>query len=512
MLDRFFLSPVRVAIAVFFTAVAFYLIAGWDVGEDALDSDTLSLVLQWKLIRTGVVLDDWILSTPKFLPVVVDGPLYELGRGGAVLARSLLTSSLLVALAAAFVHMAAGRQASLAAAGLLLLNRTIFTTAFGGNSTALYTTFLIGSALCFVKWPSRRPVVAGLLLLFGASLTRVEGLSYLGLAAVALFAASWKRDRKFSFLSAIVAAGLIATVFLADLWVPTTLSGRLRSGRSVTLELNERAKQIAELRQGEEIYAEAVARIEQGYAETALHLLGSAMRPLFLYGPLGLAGLIWLRGRAPLPVLIVSLLGAAPLVYCAVLHFLGVALFERFYLPTAVAMVMATSFALQGAVARSTKLNSRKLAWAGLATVAVLPAGLLGIGGRDIYYHKSGYLLWRAANLRQYAEGLEQLKDTDLSNKQILVNGWHYAYTNLVLDTSVPKVRHDSDALILDVPGDRLSQFDYLLYGEGDADVDSLFKGMVCGAGSCRLETGVARFETFWVSPRGEFKFFRKGM
>ncbi|MDA1314959.1 MAG: hypothetical protein O2968_16640 [Acidobacteria bacterium] len=510
MLDRVLTSPVKVAVIVFLAALGFYLIAGWDIGADALDSDTLSLVLQWKLVRSGVVLDDWILSTPKFLPVVVDGALYELGRDGAVLARSLLTSALLIALAAAFVHLVAGWQASLAAAGLLLLNRTTFTAAFGGNSTALYTTFLIASALCFVKWPSRRPVVAGLLLLFGASLTRIEGLSYVGLAAVALFAASWKHDRKFSFLSAIVAAGLIATVFLADLWVPTTLSGRLRSGRSVALELNERAKEIAEVRQGEEMYAAAVTRIEQGYPETALYLLGHVMRPLFLFVPMALAGLILLRARAPLPVLIVSLLGAAPLVYCAVLHFLGVALFERFYLPTAVAMIIATSFAFHEALTRLARLNSRKPAWAGLAIVALLLAGTLGIGGRDVYYHKSGYLLWRVANLREYAEGLVQLKDTDLSDKQILVYGWHHAYTNLVLHTYVPNVSHDGDALVHGAPGDRLSQFDYLLYGEGDADVDSLFAGMVCGAESCWLESGTARFETFWVSPSGEFKFFRK--
>ncbi|NJN83285.1 MAG: hypothetical protein HC802_14050 [Caldilineaceae bacterium] len=162
MLDRFLASPVRVAAAVFFSALAFYLLAGWDIGADALDSDTLSMVLQWRLIGNGVVLDHWNLSTPKFLPVVLDGSLFELGGYGAVLARSLLTSALLIALATAFVHRAAGWQASLAAAGLLVTNRATFGSAFGGNSTVLYTTFLLGAALCFLAWPSRRAVIGGL--------------------------------------------------------------------------------------------------------------------------------------------------------------------------------------------------------------------------------------------------------------------------------------------------------------------------------------------------------------
>jgi hypothetical protein len=510
MLDRLLVSPVKVAVVVFLSALAFYLVAGWDIGADVLDSDTLSLVLQWQLVRDGVVLDDWILSTPKFLPVVLDGPLYQLGRDGAVLGRSLLTSALLVALAATFAHLAVGWQAGLVTAGLLLLSRTTFASAFGGNSTALYVTFLAGAALCFLKWPSRRPVVAGLLLLFTASLTRIEGLSYLGLAAVALFAASWKSDRRFSLLSAVATAGLIATVFLADLWVPTTVSGRLRSGRSVTLELNERAKKIAEVRQGDEMYAEAVARIDQGYPETAFYLIGRTMRPMILFVAMGFAGLILFRAHAPLAVLILIQLGAAPLVYCAVLHLLEIALFERFFLPTAVAMTIAASFAFQEALSRLTKLRSRKVAWAGLTVVALLLVGTLGIGGRDVYYHKNGYLRWRAGNLRDYAMGLARLKDTDLRGKRLLVYGWHHGYTNLTLPTYPPNVSHDGDALILDPLGDALSGFDYLLYGEGDSDVDRLFQGMICRDGQCRLETPTARFETFWVSPRGEFKFFRK--
>jgi len=51
MLHRFLSSPLKVAVAVFVASLAFYVIAGWNIGADALDSDTLSLVLQWKLIR-----------------------------------------------------------------------------------------------------------------------------------------------------------------------------------------------------------------------------------------------------------------------------------------------------------------------------------------------------------------------------------------------------------------------------------------------------------------------------
>lgn len=496
--------------AVFVAALAFYVIAGWDVGADALDSDTLSLVLQWKLIRDGVVLDDWILSTPKFLPVVVDGALYELGGDSAVFARSLVTSSLLVALAAAFAHLTLRWQASLAAAGLLLFNRTTFSSAFGGNSTILYATFLVGAAVCFLKWPSRRAAIAGLLLLFGASLTRIEGLSYLGLAGVGLFAVNWKRERKLSLLTAGATVGLILTVFAADLWVPSTLSGRLRSARSVAIELNEHAKKIAEVTEGEGTYEQAIHRIEQGYIGTAAYNLSRVIRPILVLMPMALAGLILMLARKPLPAFLLILLATTPLIYCAVLHFVGVALFDRFFLSTAVAVMIGAAFTLQEALARTTALGSRRAAWVGSAAVFVLFFGLLGIGGRDIYYNKSGYLLWRAGNLRMYRTGLNQLKDVDLSDKRILVYAWHHASTNLRLGTHAPNVSHDYDALIEGRPGDRLARFDYLIYGKGDSDVDRLFQNVVCSDNHCSLETPSARFETFWISPDGEFQFFKK--
>jgi hypothetical protein len=388
MLHRFLSSPLKVAVAVFVASLAFYVIAGWDIGADALDSDTLSLVLQWKLIRDGALLDDWILSTPKFLPVVVDGALYELGGEGAVFARSLVTSSLLVALAAAFAHLTLGWQASLAAAGLLLFGRTTFSSAFGGNSTILYAAFLLGAAVCFLQWPSRRALIAGLLLLFGASLTRIEGLSYLGLAGIGLFAVNWKHEKKIAFLMAGTTLGLIVAVFAADLWVPSTLSGRLRSARSVTLELNERAKTIAEVTEGEGIYAQAVGRIEQGYFETATYNLSRVIRPIFVLVPMALAGLILVRKRRPLPASLLVLLAFTPLIYCAVLHFLGVALFDRFFLPTGVAVVIATSLALDEALVRLTALGSRRT-----------PHGMgrLGRGlvdpGRAIGHRCAGHLL-----------------------------------------------------------------------------------------------------------------------
>ena len=509
-MHRFLASPLKVAVAVFIAALAFYVIAGWGIGADALDSDTLSLVLQWKLIRNGVVLDDWILSTPKFLPVVVDGTLYELGGDGAVFARSLVTSSLLVALAAAFAHLALGWQASLATAGLLLFGRTTFSSAFGGNSTILYATFLVGAAVCFLKWPSRRAMFAGLLLLFAACLTRIEGLAYLGLAGAVLFAVSWKHERRLSFLTAGATAGLILAVFAADLWVPSTLSGRLRSARSVTLELNERAKTIAQVTEGEGIYGQAVGRIEQGYIETAAYNLSRVIRPIVVLLPMALAGFILILARKPLPAFLLILLAITPLIYCAVLHFAGVALFDRFFLPTAVAIMIGAAFTIQEALKRTTALGSRRAAWVGSAAIFVVLAGLLGIGARDIYYNKKGYLLWRADSLREYKAGLAQLKDTDLRGKRLLVYGWHHGYTNLVLDVDTAKVDHLGDVVLIDPSDDRLARFDYLLYGKGDSDVDRLFQDVVCSDDHCSLETPSARFETFWVSPNGEFRFFRK--
>ena len=87
--------------------------------------------------------------------------------------------------------------------------------------------------------------------------------------------------------------------------------------------------------------------------------------------------------------------------------------------------------------------------------------------------------------------------------------GWHHAYTNLVLDVDSAQVDHLVDILLIDTP-DRLSEFDYLLYGKGDGEVDRLFEGAVCRGGRCTLETSSSRFETFWVSPDGEFQFFKK--
>jgi len=400
----------------------------------------------------------------------------------------------------------------LAAAGLLLFGRTTFSSAFGGNSTILYAAFLLGAAVCFLQWLSRRALIAGLLLLFGASLTRIEGLSYLGLAGIGLFAVNWRHEKKIAFLLAGTTLGLIVAVFAADLWVPSTLSGRLRSARSVTLELNERAKTIAEVTEGEGIYAQAVGRIEQGYFETATYNLSRVIRPIFVLVPMALAGLILVRKRRPLPASLLVLLAFTPLIYCAVLHFLGVALFDRFFLPTGVAVVIATSLTLDEALVRLTALGSRRAAWAGLAAVLLILVGLLGIGAQDIYYNKSGYLLWRVANQRSYRDGLRQFQETDLRDKRLLVCGWHhvYAYTNLILNVHTPNVDRADYTLIIDKPGDRLAGFDYLLYEKGDSDINQLFQDTVCRDGHCVLETPAARFETFWISPDGALQFFKK--
>ena len=509
-MHQFPASPLKFAAAVFFAALAFYVIAGWDVGADALDSDTLSLALQWKLIREGTVLDEWVLSTPKFLPVVVDGPLYELGGDRAVLTRSLMTSSLLVALGAAFAHLTLGWQAGLVAASLLLCGRVTFTSAFGGNSTILYMTFLLGAAVCFLKWPSRRALFAGLLLLFGASLARIEGLAYLGLAGLGLSTVYWKRERKISLLTAAATAGLVLAVFAADLWTPSTLSGRVRSARSVALELNEHAKEFAAVTGGEGVYGQAIGRIEQSYAETAAYHLSRVIRPVFVLVPMALAGLFLVRKRQPLAALLLVLLGVTPLIYCGVLHYMGVALFDRFFLPTAVAVLVGAALAVHEALAHLAALRARPAAWAAGAVVSLVFAGLLGIGARDIYYSKQSYLLWRAENLRVYKAGLARLKDTDVRDKRLLVYDWHHGYTSLVLNVDAAKVDHLSHAVLMGTPDDRLSEFDYLLYGEGAGEVDRLFEGAACRGGRCTLDTSSSRFETFWVSPDGEFQFFKK--
>ena len=205
----------------------------------------------------------------------------------------------------------------------------------------------------------------GLLLLVGACLTRIEGLTYLGLAGVGLCAAHWRSNRRRAIVTAGASAILVLVVFAADLWVPSSLSGRVRSARAVTLELNERAKALAEVTAGEGIYGQAVERIEQGYGETAIHHLNRVIRPMFVLVPIAVAGLLVVQRRRPLAALLLTLVAVTPLIYCAVLHFLGVALFDRFFLPSAVVVAIAASYSFQEALARLAALASSTTGGAG---------------------------------------------------------------------------------------------------------------------------------------------------
>ena len=174
-------------------AVCAYLIVGAEIGAGALDSDTLSLLVGWDLLREGVAVDNWQMAVPKFLPIIVDGIAYEMAGLPGVLARSVVTSALVVSAGFWLLTRAYSAAAGAVFAVFLLANRAMWEGTFGGNSTVLFLLCLLGAAVMLLR--ERGPEVnehAGLWLVL-AALVRQEGVVFLGLLGVVL---AWQVRKK----------------------------------------------------------------------------------------------------------------------------------------------------------------------------------------------------------------------------------------------------------------------------------------------------------------------------
>ena len=175
-----------VTAAVAVAAVCFYGLVGADIGAGALDSDTLSLVVSWNLLREGVALDHWQLAVPKLLPIVLDGLSYEIGGLPAVLARSVLTSALTLAAAFWFLGRAYSAGAGAIAGVFLLADRALWEGMFGGNSTVLFLLCLLGAAATLFDEQGEEVNVNAGVWLVAAALVRQEGVAFVGLLGAVL--------------------------------------------------------------------------------------------------------------------------------------------------------------------------------------------------------------------------------------------------------------------------------------------------------------------------------------
>jgi hypothetical protein len=159
-------------LAVLAVSAAFYLLFGWEAGSDALDSDTTSLLAGWKMMRQGQTLDRWMLATPKFLPVVLDGALFEFGGFSTVLARSVLSTAMIAVSVAALVHSIAGVWPAALSAGFVLLNGQMLILTMSGNSAILGAGFVAAALLAFHAHGTRGNRLAGIGLYTGATARR----------------------------------------------------------------------------------------------------------------------------------------------------------------------------------------------------------------------------------------------------------------------------------------------------------------------------------------------------
>jgi len=487
-------------------ALLFYGILAWDVGADALDSDTTSLLAGWKLIRNGEILERWSLAAPKFLPVVLDGALYELAGFRAVLARSLLAGIVIAAAGAAFTARCSGRIPGLLAAGLLLLHGQIVTLTFGANSTILGAAFLMAALLSFRWYPQRAPVLGGLAMLFCAALARTELISYLVIACALLAWLGWRERAQQRYAWAGAAAALAGGAFLLDAYVPSKLTGEWTTSREVAQQLASNIDEQIEARKKQGLGADYRLRrhesLERSYLSNLGTLFWNLLRPLPLLAITGLAGLaaLWRRSRKEAVLLLVF--GAAPLVYGWVIFQQGGALVHRFFLPATLACLVTSAAAFGLAWERVSRfsLGPRKLL---RISLALLATGVLAVGARDVYYAKIGYLDSVTSSLRQFRQGLRTIEDQDLRNKRILVYGWHWGYANLVLRTGPNTVYRDEILLTTPDPRRFLCECAYVLIRRGNPFVDQLIEQASQGEGDRCLES-------FWSSPSGEFELFRR--
>ena len=419
------------------------------LGSTALDNDTLSLVLAWKLIREGAILDQWTIATPKPLLILVDGMLWQLFGPSGVVVRSILTFGALVGCSALLVGRYWGTTAAAIVAVFLTAHRELLTATVSANSTIAFTTYLV-AALVLKTRPS-----AALLVLFAAALARSEGLAYLGFALVAIpFFAPPESKRK----AAALAVVLIGLAPLIDAIAPSLISGQFRSNFEVTREISEAAMVRAKQATGPDYHLDHYRRLESSYPETLALLLGRHLRPLPFYILGSLLGIWAWRQRSRSGLGLILYLGVPPLIYCWAFHLAGLAVFGRFLLPTTVAALILT---VTGLVWLAQQLSGWRVA---SAAVALLGTVALAVTVRDARNDYRGYLTQAAQSQDDFQQMLKPLAREPLRSKRLLVSGAWWPHTHLALQTDMNRSVRTDDLL----DEQSVSEMDYLILSTDD--------------------------------------------
>lgn len=441
--------PLTTAFALGIGAALIYAAIALLPGATALDNDTLSLVLAWKLIREGVVLDQWTIATPKPLLILVDGLLWELLGLSAVVVRSVVTFGALVGFTALLVGRYWGATTATIVAVILTAHRELLTATLSGNSSVAFATCLVAALVV------RTRLSASLLALFAASLIRSEGLVYLGLAVVAIpFVAPPEGRRKAAGLAIL----LIGLAPLIDAIAPSLISGRFRTNFEVTREISEAATVRAKRTTGQDYHLDHYRRLESSYAETLTLLLGRHLRPLPFYVFGSLLGLWAWRQRSTSGLRLMLYLGIPPLIYCWAFHLMGFAVFGRFLLPTTIAALILT---VTGLIWLAQQLSRWPLA---RAAVAIVGTAALAVAIRDAYYDQRGYLMESARSQADFRQMIEPLANEPLGSKRLLVSGAWWPHTHLALQTDLNRSVRTDDV----VDSRSIDDVDYMIISSDD--------------------------------------------
>jgi hypothetical protein len=244
--------------------------------------------------------------------------------------------------------------------------------------------------------------------------------------------------------------------------------------------------------------------LEQSYLANLRILIPRLLRPLPLFLITGLAGLAWLWSRHRWAAILLAVVGGVPLLVAWLIYANAGGLYERYFLLSMLACLLASPFGYLAAWNWFQNRPARRWARVGRALVAMIALAAVGIGLRDVYNQRRGYLRQVSSDLRAFREGIEPLRGVDLRHKRLLVHGWHWGYANLVLHTDPNKVVRDDDLAALDSPRGFLCECDYYFYRRGSELTDAL---LGIGPGPVSLPC----MEQYWQSQDGAYQFFRRG-
>jgi hypothetical protein len=492
----------RLVVCVAAAGIGFYALAGWGIGADVLDSDTLSLVLAWHLLRDGVQVESWQLAVPKALPIILDGGLYELAGPFAVLTRSVLAAVGLLVTTFWLLHKSYSSAAGLLAVGFLLANRTLLISTLGGNATVFFTLALLGAAVAFAEWPpSKSAMVTGLACLTVAALLRQEGLAFLALAGVGLLASNYRPHPKRAVASLLAAGGLLVCVLFIQVWV----AGALTVDHLSDVEIARNHAAVMNT------VAAATGIERPGLPAEMYRLLAFLLRPWPWYLAVGAVGAaaLW-RRSAPTAVLLAAMV-VTPLAYCVLFGRLDLPLFERFLFPTAVAVHLFSAVGCCRLWDWLQERASRYGLWAARAFVALAVLAAWTVAARDCWYEWQGYLKPEAAARREFSQGLARISSKGTGSEPLLVSGLHYPYAILQTGADINRVHQDGFVLADDPRPERLRRFKYILYDRNAEFLQRLLDPYLsCEAAACRLRIADQSYEAVWTSRGGQFVFFAR--